>query len=154
MTQRELWRLLLLGTIIAATIGCGGSPSSSTLTTNAVVVLEGLTATVEPITSPAAGWLYRVPYHAHETGGKTGATLVSTHFALSNGQTADGNFTGPGVLQVPRVIAGGMITIESHLSVLTTAAPASHVVFTVTFTDDNGRMGSASADADISLTTP
>jgi hypothetical protein len=55
---------------------------------------------------------------------------------------------------VPRVPANGTITVESNLSVLTTAAAASHVVFTVTYTDDNGHTGSVSAAADISPVTP
>jgi hypothetical protein len=149
---------LLLGTITSTIVACGGSyspTSPSTSTSNsAVVAIEGLTATVEPITSPGSGVLYRLTYHARETGGKTGATLTATHFALSNGLSADGNFTGPGALQVPRVAANGTITVESDLSVLTTAAAASHVVFTVTYTDDNGRTGSAGAAADISPVTP
>ena len=120
---------------------------------SAVIVIEGLTATVEAITSPGIGWLYRVPYHPHETGGKAGATLTATHFALSNGLTADGTFTGPGVVQVPRVPPNGTITVESSLSVLTTAAAASQVVFTVTYTDDSGHAGSATATADIRQVT-
>jgi hypothetical protein len=52
------------------------------------------------------------------------------------------------------VLLLGTITIESDLSVLTTAAAASHVVFTVTYTDDKGQAGSASAAADIVSVTP
>jgi hypothetical protein len=158
MTSYRLVRALLVATVTGAIAACGGSSSPtspSTPTSNgAVVEIEGLTATVEPITSPGTGWLYRLPYHVRETGGKTGATLTATHIALSNGITADGDFTGPGALQVPRVPANGTITVETHLSVLTTAAAASHVVFTVTYTDDNGHAGSAAAAADISPVTP
>ena len=107
-----------------------------------------------PITSPGTGWLYRLTYHVHETRGKTGATLTATHIALSNGTSADGNFTGPVVLQVPRVPANGTITVETDLSVLTAAAAASHVVFTVTYVDDIGQTGSASAAADIPPVAP
>jgi len=158
MTSYRLVYALLLGTIGGAIPGCGGSSpptSPSTPTSNgARAAIEGLTATVEPITSPGTGWLYRLTYHVHETGGKTGVTLTATHFALSSGPSADGNFTGPGVLQEPRVPANGTITIESHLSVLTTTASASHVVFAVTYIDDNGHTDSASAAADISPITP
>jgi hypothetical protein len=158
MTSYRLVRALLLTTITWAIAACGGSSSPTSPSTatsdGAVVAIEGLTATVEPITSPGNGWLYRLAYHVHETGGKTGATLTTTHFALSNGITADGDFSGPGVLQLPRVPPHGAITIETHLSVLTTAAAASHVVFTVTYTDDNGHTGSASASADTSPVTP
>jgi hypothetical protein len=157
MTSYRLARALLLLTISGASAACGGSSSTSPSTGTsdaAVLAIEGLTATVEPITSPGTGWLYRLPYHVHETGGKTGATLTATHVALSNGTTADGNFMGPGVLQVPRVPPNSTITVETHLSVLTTAAAASQAVFTVTYTDDNGHTGSASAAADISPVTP
>jgi hypothetical protein len=150
--------------MICAFVGCGSSSSpttSSGITDKAVVAIEGLTATVEAITSPGPGWLYRLTYHTHETGGKTGATLTATHIALSNGETADGNFQGPGVLQVPRVPAYGVITVETSLTVLTTAAtlptaaaPASHVDFTISYTDDKGHTGSASTAADISPLTP
>ena len=157
MTSYQLLRALLLGATAAAIAGCGVSSSStspSASTNNAAVVaIEGLTATVEAITSPGIGWLYRLPYRPHETGGKVGATLTATHFALSNGQTADGTFTGPGVVQVPRVPPNGTITVESTLSVLTTAPAASRVVFTVTYTDDSGHTGSATAAADILLVT-
>jgi hypothetical protein len=54
---------------------------------------------------------------------------------------------------LPRVPPHGAITVETHLSVLTTAAAASHVVFTVTYTDDNGHTGSASAATDTSPVT-
>jgi hypothetical protein len=153
--RHRLICVLLLGTIAGAIAACGGSlpTSPSTPTTNgAVVAIEGLTATVEPITSPGTGWLYRLTYRVHEKGGRTGATLTATHYALSNGFSVDGNFTGRRV--VPRVSANGTITIESDLSVLTTAVAASHVVFTVTYTDDNGQKGSAGTAADISPVTP
>lgn len=147
------YRFLLLGMIMCAIFACGGSssPASPSAATgnSAVVAIEGLTATAEPITSPGTGWLYRLPYRVHETAGRTGATLTAMHFALSNGLSADGDFTGPGVTQVPRVPANGTITVESHLSVLTTAAAASHVEFTLTYTDDNGHAGSVTAGADI-----
>jgi hypothetical protein len=150
-------RALLCGVIIGAIAACGtsSSPTSSDrITDKAVVAIEGLTVTVEAITSPSNGWLYRLTYHAHETSGKTGATLTATHIALSNGEIADGDFKGPGVLQVPRALASGIITVETSLSVLTNeAATASHVVFTLSYTDDNGHAGSVTADAEISPLT-
>ena len=54
------------------------------------------------------------------------------------------------MVQTPHVGAGTTITVESHLSVLTTAAPASHVDFTITYTGDDGRTGSVSTAADLS----
>ncbi len=107
-------------------------------------------ATVEPITMPGTGWLYRLLYEVRETGGKTGATLTLAHWALSNGLTTNDNFSGPGVIQVPHVAAGSTITVESHLSLLTTAAPASHVDFAITYMGDDGRTASVSIAADIS----
>ncbi len=32
-------------------------------------------STVEPITTPASGWFYRLLYEIRESGGHTGATL-------------------------------------------------------------------------------
>jgi hypothetical protein len=111
-------------------------------------------STVEPITAPGTGWLYRLQYEVREAGGKTGATLKLAHWALSNGFTTDDNFSGSGVLQTPHVAAGGTITVESTLSVLTTAAPATHVDFTVTYAGDDGQTGSVATAADISLVPP
>ena len=90
----------------------------------------------------------------HESGGKTGATLTLAQWALSNGFTTNNTFSGPGVLQTPHVAAGGTITVESTLSVLTTAAPATHVEFTITYIGDDGQKGSASTGADISRVPP
>jgi hypothetical protein len=108
--------------------------------------LDGFTATVEPIITPANGWLYRLTYQVRETGGTRGATLVNQHFALSNGTTADGTFNA-----MTRVSANSTITVQSTLSVLppTTTPAASHVAFSITFIDDGGLPGSASAEADI-----
>src|SRR5215472_15362706 len=112
--------------VIVISAACGSSPTPpSTAPNNAAVI--GITlhkSTVEPITTPGNGWLYRVQYEIREAGGKTGATLTLAHWALSNGFTTNDNFSGSGVLQTPHVAAGGTISIESHLSVLTTAAPA------------------------------
>jgi hypothetical protein len=148
-----------VATILIAASGCGGSSSPASPTTNAavssppaspttnaaVIVLNGLTGTVEPITTPGNGWLYRLTYQVRETGGTRGATLVNQHIVLSNGTTADGAFN-----TMPRVAANSTITVQSTLSVLTTTAAASHVAFSITFTDDGGLSGSSSAEADIS----
>jgi len=157
MTSCQMLRALLVGAIVSAIAACGNSsPTLPTTPINdsAVIAIEGLAPTVEAITSPDTGWLYRLRYAAHETAGKTGATLTTTHIALSNGVIADGDFSGPGVLTVPRVPASGIIQIETHLSVLTTAAAAPHLAFTLGFTDDKGHSGSASVAADISPVKP
>jgi hypothetical protein len=162
MTSCRLVGAILLATISSAIPGCAGAsppalPSTRT-SDDAVVVIEELTPTVEALTSPRVGLLYRISFRAHETGGKTGATLTASRIALSNGKTVDGNFTGPGVLKVPRVPANGTIELESTLTlafentvtVPTTAAAPLRVVFTVTYRDDNGKTGSATASAAIS----
>jgi hypothetical protein len=139
---------VLVLAIASASAGCGGSsPPVSPTTPAAVVVLNGLTATVEPITTPGIGWLYRLTYQVRETSGTRGATLANQHFALSNGLTADGSFNS-----TTHVAASSTITVQSTLSVLPPAATAaaSHVAFSITFTDDGGLSGSASAEADIS----
>src|SRR5215510_9734978 len=119
MVLRDFVRTLFLASLSSTIAAChSSSPASPTPTTSvAVAVFTNFTATVEAITTPRNGWLYRLLFHVHETGGKTAATLVSYHIALSNGQNVDGNFSGPGVQQVPRVPASGTITVETTLSV-------------------------------------
>jgi uncharacterized protein affecting Mg2+/Co2+ transport len=140
----------------AAFAACGSSSMSPSPATNnaAVVAITVRKSTVEPITTPGTGWLYRLQYEVRESGGKTGATLTLAHWALSNGFTTNDNFSGSGVIQMPHVAAGSTITIESHLSVLTTAAPASHVDFTTSYSGDDGQTGSVSTAADISQVPP
>lgn len=140
---------LIIGVATTACASSSASPSPAPRS-GAVVNLVVTASTVEPITTPAAGWLYRLFYDVHETGSNTGATLTLGHWALSNGLTTNDTFSGAGVLQVPHVVAGGKISIEAHLSVLTTAPPASHVDYTLTYTGDDGQTGSASTGADIS----
>ena len=153
MRRNAVVYALLMGTLSCAISACGSSPSSPSPSASkaTVVGITVRTSTVEPITTPGTGWLYRLLYDIRETGGKTGATLTLAHWALSNGFATNDNFSGSGVIQVPHVAAGGTITVESHLSVLTTAAPASHVDFTVTYMADEGQTGSISTAADISL---
>ena len=120
------------------------SPSKSTDNSASLAIL-GLTATVQPLTTtPQPGLLYLLEYQVHESRGKTGATLVTQRFDLSNGFSTNGNFN-----PVPYVTAAGMITIESTLSIYPASTPASHVTFSVTYSDDGGRSGTATADADI-----
>ncbi len=144
-------RTLFVASLSSTMAACGSStPASPTPTTSiAVAVFVTFNATVESITTPGNGWLYRFVYQMHETSGKSGATLVGYHIALSNGASVDGNFNGPGVLQTPRAVPNGNISAETTLSVLTTNPPASHVTFTLTYTDDSGRTASTTTDADI-----
>ena len=110
-TFRRPWALL--GGLIASTISaCGSSSTAPSPANNAAVV--GITvraSTVEAITTPGAGWLYRLLYEVRETGGKTGVTLTLAQWALSNGFTTNDNFSGTGVLQAPHVAAGRTITV-------------------------------------------
>jgi hypothetical protein len=152
----KTYRLLCALLVATMNCACGSSSMSPSSAPNnaAVVGITVRTSTVEPITTPGAGWLYRLRYEVREAGGKTGATLTLAHWALSNGFTTNDTFSGSGVLQTPHVAAGGTITVESTLSVLTTAAPATHVDFTITYTGDDGQTGSIAAAADISLVPP
>ena len=145
-------RALGIATIAAAITACRGSSAPASPSTLAPVVktspvaILGLRATVEQLTTaPAPGLLYRLTYQVHETTGKSGATLITQHFVFSNGVSADGAFSN-----TPRVAPTATITIESTYSVYPATLPASHVVFSVTYTDDGGGSGSASAEADIS----
>lgn len=156
MNELLLRRMLFVSILASAITGCGSSsPSPSPATHNAAVVAIAVRrSTVEPITMPGAGWLYRLTYDVREIGGTTGATLTLAHWALSNGFATNDNFSGPGVVQVPHVASGSTITVESHLSVLTTAVPASHVDFTLTYSGDDGQTGSVSTSADVSVLPP
>jgi hypothetical protein len=155
-------RRTLRGNVLAVTFGaatvvsiaCGSSSPAAPTTNVAVINIELVTSTVEPITTPSNGWLYRVTYRAHETSGQTGATLTATHFALSTGLNADGTFSGPGVQQVPHVPASEVVTVQTNLSVLTSSPPAPRLQFTVSYTDDNRHIGSVSISADVSPITP
>ena len=136
--------------LAAGLMGACASSSSPTplpIATGAVVAITNLTATVEPTTtaSNSSGWLYRLRYQVRETSGSAGATLVGQHFVLTTGLAADGTFNS-----APHVAANAAISIESTLTVITTAAPAAQLTFSITFTDDAGRAGSASAGASIS----
>src|SRR5262249_12220346 len=103
----------------------------------AALVIVGLTASVQPLTTtPQPGLVYVLSYQLHESGGRMGATAVTQHFAFSNGQSADGNFS-----TVPHVAAGASVTIQSSYSVYPAATPAAHVTFTITYTDDAGQSG-------------
>ncbi len=58
------------------------------------------------------------------------------------------------MVEMPHVAADGTIIVESHLSILTTAAAASHVDFTITYVGDDGKTGSVIAAADFSHVPP
>jgi hypothetical protein len=137
---------------IGSSIACSSTPSApSSPATGASVVLTILTATVEPLTTtPQPGLLYRVTYRVQEMAGRTGVTLVQQHFALSDGTAADGNFNS--ALTPPHVAPAGTITVESTLSIYPSTTPAAHVTFSVTYTENGGKSGTASAQADISRT--
>jgi hypothetical protein len=140
-----------IGSALGA-LGCGGSPtspSSSATTQSASIAIVGLTATVEPLTTtPQPGLLYRLMYQVRESGGRTGATLITQHFAFSNGASADGNFSSAQI--PPHVGPLGTITVESTYSVFPASVPATHVDFSIGYDDDRGKAGTASAGADIS----
>ena len=138
-------RAILLVTIgVAAACSSPASPSTS-IDNSAAIAILGLTTTVEPLTTtPQPGLLYRLMYQVHESRGKTGAALVMQHFELSNGFNTNGTFN-----PVPHVTAAGTITVESTLSIYPAGTPASHVTFSITYSDDSGHSGTASADADV-----
>ena len=142
-----------IGSALGMTNGCGSPgplPTSPGSTTNrATIVIVGLTATVEPLTTtPQPGLVYRLTYQLHESAGRMGATAIAQHFAFSDGTTADGNFSG--ALTPPQVAPAATITVQSTVSRFPASTPATHVSFTVTYTDDGGQSGAASAEADIS----
>ena len=147
MASHRCARALAIATI-GGSIACGSASSPTTPAINsASIALLGLTATVEPLTTtPQPGLLYRLTYQVHESGGTIGATLVTQHFALSDGVTADGDFKSTPTTHVAPM---GTVTVQSTLSLYPATRPASHVTFSITYTDDRGQAGTASADADV-----
>jgi hypothetical protein len=135
--------------LIAGSIACRSqSPSPSPtepVATPASIVIANLTAIVERLTTtPEPGLVYRLTYQVRETGGRTGATLVGQRFEFSNGSSADGSFA-----TMPHVAAAGMVTMQSTYSIYPATTPATHVTFSITYNDDGGRGGTATAGADI-----
>jgi len=133
--------------VAAAACACGGSPASPTANPSPPppsVAIVGLTATVEPLlTTPQPGLLYRVTYQVRETTGRTGATLLTQHFAFSNGAMADGNFnTAP---NSAHVLPSATISIQSTYSVYPATVPADRIQFSVGYMDDGGVSGSSVA---------
>jgi hypothetical protein len=123
------------------------TPVAPTPAPVATIAIVNLTATAERLTTTSQpGLLYRLVYEVRETGGQTGAMLVSQRFELSNGYVTEGGFNG-----TPRVDAGRTVPIQSSLSIYPASIAASHVTFSITYTDDNGRAGTAEANAAISF---
>jgi len=136
---------------IGSAIACGSQgPAAPAATVNrATLAIVGLTATVQPLTTtPQPGLVYLLTYQLRESAGRIGATAVAQHFAFSNGTSADGNFNA--ALTPPHVVPGGTITLQSSYSIYPAMTPASHVTFTVTYLDDMGQSGTATAEADVS----
>ena len=148
MPLQRFSRAIGIVLVASAFSACGGSspPSSPSpaIGNVAVVAISVLSTTVEPFTTPAPGFLYRITYVVRESGGLTGATLMTQHFVLSTGVNADGNFGS-----TPHVAAGGTINVQSTLSVISGVPPAPHLTFTVGYTDDAGRTGSITVEADV-----
>src|SRR5437660_26892 len=79
-------------------------------------------AAVEPLaTTSEPGLLYRLMYQVHDSAGRTGATLLTQHFALSDGRTADGNFNSAPTQA--HVAPAGTITVQSTLSIYPLTIP-------------------------------
>src|SRR4029077_12976267 len=120
---------------IGSAIACGaqGPAAPGAATTNrAALVIVGLTATVQPLTTtPQPGLVYQLTYQVHESAGRIGGTAVAQHFAFSNGMSADGNFNA--ALTPPHVAPSGTITLQSSYSIYPATTPASHVTFTVSY---------------------
>ena len=139
---------VVLSALLLAGPACDDSSSPSPIgPTPAVasVVIAGLTATGQPLTTTSQpGFVYRLIYVLRETGGRIGVTPVRQRFELSDGYTTEGNFSG-----TTRVPPGGSAPIVSSLSIYPRSVAASHVTFTITYTDDNGVEGTATASAAI-----
>ena len=129
------------------------TPTAPAAVANAAAIeIVGLRATVEPLeTTSPAGLLYRLTYGVRESTGRAGATLVTQHFTLSDGRTADGQFN---TMPPPHVPPATTITVQSTLSIYPASTPATRVTFSIDYADDGGRSGTASADADVERRTP
>ena len=144
---RRAWAIAAIGSAIAC--GSQGPAAPAETVNRATLAIVGLTATVQPLTTtPQPGLVYQLTYQLHESTGRIGGTAVAQHFAFSNGMSADGNFNA--ALTPPHVAPGGTITVQSSYSIYPATTPASHVTFTVSYIDDMGQSGTATAEADVS----
>ena len=142
--SRLAWAVLVAGSVACGESSPPTAPSPSHLLA-ASIRIENLTASVQPLlTTPQPGLVYRLIYRVRESGGKVGATLVSLRFELSNGHVSEGAF------DATRIPPGSSVPLVSSLSIYPASVPASHVTFTITYTDDNGQAGTASV-ANVSI---
>ena len=140
-------RRLAVGAILALlAAACGGSssaptnqqPSPASTVSLAVVSVESLVVTME---TTATGFLYKVSYLLRETAGRSSATLTGVSYALSTGGTTDPTLSGTTRIPAGQAYNPGTISVTDN----TGRGPSPQLTVNVTFTDDSGQRGSASA---------
>lgn len=142
----------LIAASIAAACSGKSSPSTPSSTPPATVVaaisITPLTVTRE---ATASGFIYRVTFQLRETSGRSSALLTGVSYALPTGGTTDPGLNGA-VIRIPAggTYNAGTVSVNDN----TGRGPASQITVRVTFTDDAGLAGSASATTDVSATSP
>lgn len=123
--------------------GCGSAPSGtspSPLVTAATLSISAFTVTVQPGASSGI-FNDRATLHLTETSGKVGLTLNTFTFTFLPGG-------GGAIVQVSgHVAAGG--SLDPAGVVITGAPTTGQLTVVITFVDDQGHTGVATATADI-----
>lgn len=150
-------RVILL--LMLAAFGCGSKTSptspSSTATTTPVTTPAGLSVSVSAATAEtsSSGTIYKVTFQVAETSGKTGLTLTGFTFSLQNGS---GTTLRSASSDPQSIKLGAGITTNPSTTTLpndTSGTVAAQILTVVTFTDDAGRTGSASATKSVTTIT-
>jgi hypothetical protein len=137
---KSLIRLAMFLASVASITACGSSPAAPSALSRAVVTITAVSATAERIPT---GTRYHLQYAVRETSG-LGVTLILLRHTFPSGVVAETdtrNLTGGA--RTPRVAPGTTLPVTYDITV-EPSPPESPVTITVTFTDDEGRSGSAS----------
>jgi len=131
---------LALFLVAILTLGCGTSPAASSPFSRAAVSINVVSATAETIPTGAR---YHLQYDVRETSGLSGVTLIVLRHTFPSGVVAETDTRSlEGAARAPRVAPGTTLAVRYEITV-EPSAPESSVTITLTFTDDEGKSGSA-----------
>jgi hypothetical protein len=136
---QSLVRLALFLAAVSA-LSCGTSPAAPSPFSRAGVSINVVSATAETIPTGAR---YRLQYDVRETSGLSGVTLIVLRHTFPSGVVAETDTRRlEGAARAPRVAPATTLRVGYEITV-EPSAPESSVTITLTFTDDEGRSGSA-----------